>query len=141
MGTPAFMKKTYRKPSYQKQVEGILGRYRLVKQMMESGLYRDFPSLTPVYEERIGHGKSEYQSTTEEYGINRAEDSQLIRLVESGLALLTPSQRRIITERYLADPETTDYLVYYALKMSRRNYYRLKRRAIRTLAIVFGCVN
>lgn len=129
----------YKKPLYQKKVEAVLKRYRIVKKLMDTGLYDlcSFPPLTPSYGERVGKGYSQYDST-QKYGIQRAEDTLLVKAVETALAVLSEDERRIIQERYLSDYQPTDIMVINILKMSERNYYRIKRSAMKTLAFALA---
>ncbi|OAB48479.1 ArpU family phage packaging/lysis transcriptional regulator [Paenibacillus antarcticus] len=54
--------------------------------------------------------------------------------VTLAVSWLKHPQQRIITERYMTDPEVSDLNVWLNLNLSERTYYRLKKEAMSELA-------
>lgn len=134
----------YRKPSYRRKVERILSQYPLLKAAIEiEEKYEDigagyYPSCISSYEERASGGKREYQSTTEKYGINRANKYIQIKRIERALMSLKLDERLLIEKRFLEETKNTDINVYSQFGWSERQYYRIKDQAMLKLAIALG---
>ncbi|OYD06111.1 hypothetical protein CHM34_18085 [Paludifilum halophilum] len=135
---------TYRKPTYRKEVERILKEYPVLKVAVETeqeaekagaGLY---PSCTSSYEERVSGGYSEYQSSTERYGIRRASKQLKLRRIDQALLALDIDERLLVEERYFDQANPSDAIVYDCLGWSKRNYYRVKSRAFKKLAFALN---
>lgn len=133
-----------RKPSYRRRVERILKNYPIIKaavelqQQEEAAGYGDFPACIASYEERVSAGYSEYNSSTERYGIWRATKYLELQRIEMALMVLDFDERFLIEERYFDRSGPSDSVVYDRLGWSKRHYYRVKARAIKKLAVVLG---
>jgi ArpU family phage transcriptional regulator len=127
---PATTKK-WSKPQYQKEVEMILRQYPLLKQITQE---IDYPSCVPVYEERTSTAYSEFVSTTEKYGVRRADNRLLVERIERGLSLLSSTQRTIIEACYFRPsfPGVIEFAQRHGL--SRAGYHRLKKEALQVIA-------
>lgn len=120
---------------YRKQVEDILKKYPLYKQALKFRLY---PSVTMDYSiERVEGGEQEYQSSTEKYGIIRAEYSRLVEQVELMLSLLSDEERILIEQTYFLTNRLPIDIVYERLNMSRRSYFRIKQQALDKIVALF----
>jgi ArpU family phage transcriptional regulator len=118
--------------SYRKQVEDVLRKYPLYKQALR---FRLFPSLTMDYSvERVDGGESEYQSSTEKYGIIRIEYRELVEQVEMVLSLLSDDERNLIKETYFKIDSPPIDIIYERLCISRRSYFRIKQQALIKIA-------
>jgi ArpU family phage transcriptional regulator len=127
---PATTKK-WSKPAYWKETEEVLRQYPLLKQITQ-GI--DYPSCVPSYEERTSPVYSEFVSTTEKYGVQRADNRLLVERIERGLSLLSEEQRTIIEACYFDRdfPGVIEFAQRHGL--SRAGYHRLKKEAIQTIA-------
>ncbi|MBN2910788.1 DUF1492 domain-containing protein [Polycladomyces sp. WAk] len=138
----------YKKPSYRRQVERLLREYPVLKAAIENerqlereGLGNLFPSCTPLYEESVSRGHSEYhQSTTELYAIIRATKMVRLQQIERALLVLNLDERYIIEKRYMDQSPADDMIVCDKLGWSKRTYYRIKRRALDKLAIALNLI-
>lgn len=136
--------KRYRKPSYRRRVERLLSQYPILKAAIEIEQHYEemgagyYPSCTSSYEERMSGGKSEYQSTTEKYGIQRAYKHLQIERIDRALMSLKLDERLLIEKRYLEEIKTTDINVYTQFGWSERQYYRIKDQAMLKLAMVLN---
>lgn len=138
------------RPTYIKEVEKLLSEYVVIKESWEldqrleaEGLGRMFPSLTPAYEDSV-RGYSEYRDSTERYGILRAMRSKKeakIRMVEESLNLLDPAERELIERKYLHAVQPPDEFVARQMRYSRSTYFRIKRSALRKLALAWNLVD
>jgi hypothetical protein len=128
--TPRTTKK-WTKPKYIKEVEISLYQYPLIKKISQEA---DFPSCTPMYDERTSPVFSEYSSTTEKYGVRRADNRLLVERIERGLNLLSPTQRTIIEACYFRPsfPGVIEFAQRHGL--SRAGYHRLKKEALQIIA-------
>jgi ArpU family phage transcriptional regulator len=137
----------YKKPSYRRKVESILREYPVLKASIENerqlereGLGNLFPSCTPLYDELVSRGFSEYQSTTERYAIIRATKIVRLQQIERALAVLNLDERFLIEKRYLDQSPADDMIVCDELGWSKRTYYRIKRRALDKLAMALNFI-
>jgi ArpU family phage transcriptional regulator len=128
--TPRTTKK-WTKPKYIKEVEMLLYQYPLIKKISQEA---DYPSCVPVYEERTSPAYSEFSSTTEKYGLKRADNRLLIERIERGLSLLSSTQRTIIEACYFDRdfPGVIEFAQRHGL--SRAGYHRLKKEALQIIA-------
>ncbi|MCH5586296.1 hypothetical protein MK805_15240 [Shimazuella sp. AN120528] len=124
----------YRKPAYKKIVERMLREYPILKKSIVEYESYHYPSCITVYEERIGRSYNEYLSSTEQYGIRRADKQMKVRSVEQALKVLSIEERKLIEERYFDLNTPSDGMIYERLGWSKRNYYRIKKGALYTLA-------
>ncbi|SMO54648.1 ArpU family phage packaging/lysis transcriptional regulator [Melghirimyces algeriensis] len=140
MGTALKEKTKYKKPTYRKEVERVLKEYPILKVAVETEQEAEkvYPSCTLSYEERVNGGYSEYQSSTEKFGIRRANKCLKVKRIEKALTVLDLDERFIIDERYLKLNWVTDIQVYTQLGWSERNYYRIKERALWKLAVALN---
>jgi hypothetical protein len=119
---------------YRKQVEDILRKYPLYKQALKFRLY---PSVTMDYSvERVEGGEKEYASSTEKYGVIRADYSQLVEQVEATMELLTEEEKRVIELAYFNSVS----FVWEVIGWSRANYYNKRNSALEKMAIAFDLV-
>lgn len=117
---------------YRKQVEDVLRKYPLYKQALRFRLY---PSVTMDYEtERVDGGEKEYASSTEKYGIIRAEYRQLVEQVDEMLEVLSDKEKKLIEQTYFKEKP----LVWELLNLSRANYYIKRNEVLEKLAIMFN---
>ncbi|MBN2909140.1 DUF1492 domain-containing protein [Polycladomyces sp. WAk] len=137
----------YKKPSYRRQVEHLLREYPVLKAAIENerqlereGLGNLFPTCTPMYEESVSRGHSEYQSTTERYAIIRATKMVRLQQIERALLVLNLDERYLIEKRYMDQSPADDMIVCDELGWSKRTYYRIKRRALDKLAIALNLI-
>jgi hypothetical protein len=115
---------------YRKQVEDILRKYPLYKQALKFRLY---PSVTMDYEtERVDGGEKEYASSTEKYGIIRAEYSRLVEQVDEMLEVLSDQEIELIARSYFKE----EAFVWEVLGLSRASYYIKRNDVLDKLAIV-----
>lgn len=123
----------YKKPQWRKQIEDMLRKYPRYKRSVQMNLVELFPSLTTSYSERVSGGQSEFVSSTEKYGIKRAEQLRVIELVELSLEFLTPDEREVIEESYFTAKLPVD-IISFRLGWSKRKYMYLKQSALEKLA-------
>lgn len=129
--------KKYKKPDYWRQVERLLRDYPILKLAIEED---QIPSCTPIYEEKTSPEYSEYNSVTEKYAIRMAEKRIKVNKIEKALKVLTSDERKIIEMRYFSMNQPTDYTVCIELNWSKRTYYRVKKDAIRKLALFLNII-
>jgi ArpU family phage transcriptional regulator len=139
MGTRATERK-YWSPSYKKIVECILREYPILKESIVEYERDHYPSCTTVYEERIGRTYSEYISSTEQFGIRKADKELKVRRTEQALKILSEKEKRLIEVRYFDQNDPIDYAVCQQLGWSRSDYYRVKKRAIQKLALAMNII-
>jgi len=137
----------YKKPPYRRKVERILREYPVLKAAIENerqlereGLGNLFPSCTPIYEESVSRGYSEYQSITERYAIIRADNSIRLQQIERALSVLDLDERFLIEKRYIDPSPADDRFVCDELGWSLRTYYRIKKRALYKLAMALNFI-
>ncbi|TCW35315.1 RinA family phage transcriptional activator [Laceyella sacchari] len=135
--------KRWTKPQYRKEVEKWLRDYPYLKESIEDREMIDlFPSCVPVYgEENFGGGGgfSSSTSSTERYGIKRAErwEKQLwVRRIEKALDALDPDERGVIEKTYFDG--LPQVIVCSQLKISEATCRRIKARAINKLALILN---
>jgi hypothetical protein len=128
-----------------REIENMLRRYPLYKKAIEDGsLQRSmanyFPSCTSAYQERVNE-YSKWKSSTERYGIKRAEKYVLVKQVEMGLGVLTQEERKII-EVYYFQPDKWPGVVEFCdqYRLSEATYHRVKREALWKMAIVWNLI-
>ncbi len=115
---------------YRKQVEDILRKYPLYKQALKFRLY---PSVTMDYSvERVEGGEQEYQSSTEKYGVIRAEYSRLVEQVDWMMEVLTDKEKQLVEKSFFKE----EAFVWEVLNLSRAGYYIKRNDVLDKLAIV-----
>jgi hypothetical protein len=83
--------KVWKKPLYRKIVEKSLRDYPMMKEAIQDREMTDLlPSCVPVYGEEMITGNSPFSSTTELYGIKRAERHSWERRLWVGPKTLSP---------------------------------------------------
>jgi ArpU family phage transcriptional regulator len=132
--------KGYRKPTYKKLVERILREYPILKKSIDEVEPYLYPSCTTIYEERIGHAYREYTSSTEKYGIRKAEKKIQVAQIEKALEVLSSDELKLVEARYFYINVLSDSLVYDRLGWSKRNYYRIKSQAICKIALALNLI-
>lgn len=118
-------------------VEQMLEKYRIYK--LQVSLNRQ-PTITADY----SFMPRSYTGTTSDSTANAAiansdyesERIQFLNRVHNAINRLTPRERAIIVQVYLADEPKYDYEVYNELNMSERQYYRVKN----TILIKMGYI-
>lgn len=127
--------RNWRKPEYRKKVEKILSDYVPMKKSLQG--WELFPSCVPIYGEEEITSSSRW-SSTERYGIKRAERKRTVQQIEKALNILSQEEREAIERTYF------DYLttvqVCMELKMSERTYRRIKSRALEKIAMVLNLI-
>lgn len=123
----------YKKPKWRKQIEDMLRKYPRYKRSVQLNLVELFPSLTTSYSERVSGGQSEFISSTEKFGVKRAEQLRVVELVELSLEFLTPDEREVIEESYFTGKLPVG-IICDRLGWSKRKYMYLKQSAIEKIA-------
>lgn len=129
-----------RKPDYRKEVEIMLRSYHWLKKMVEEMNKNLLPSCTSS---SVGDGIGEYSefvSSTEKYGILRADNyyrANLIRINES-LRQLNYKERLVLQETYMNEDKKSVLEVCFMLGLKERSYYRIKREAIEKMAYMMN---
>lgn len=156
------------KKNYRPLIVRLLREYPQLKAALETerilaekgiGLEDLFPSCTskygfeevvrPMTPEEYTREKERWASSTERYGVIRAELREAARkraeikwtkveLIERALEALNEEERLLITLRYIKQPELSDTQVMIRLGFSRSFYYEVKDRAIRKIATVLN---
>lgn len=124
-----------KKPDYRREVEAMLRSYAWMQQLVEEVNQYEIPSCTASYSDGI-RGYSEFVSSTEKYGIKRANNyyrSNLVSLREA-MRKLNFKERMVLQETYLHEEKQPVLDVCDRLGMKERSYYRIKREAIEKLA-------
>lgn len=120
-------------------VERVLEKYRIYK--LQVSLDR-LPTITADYS-FIPRG---YTGTTSDSTADAAianidyerERIQFLNRIHDAVNRLTPRERAIIIQVYLADEPMYDYEVYTELNMSERQYYRIKFQTFIKLAYLLS---
>lgn len=135
----------WKKPVYRKLVEKMLRDYPAMKEAIQDREMIDLlPSCVPVYgEEMISSGNSPFASSTERYGIKRAERRSWerylwVQKIEKAMILLDGDERMVIEKTYFDG--LCAVMVCYQLNMSERSYRRIKSRAIEKIALVLNLI-
>jgi ArpU family phage transcriptional regulator len=130
--------------NYKKVIEKLLLRYPLYKKSLqdeEKGVISLLPSLTPPYgQERVKGGKSDYISTSEKFGVKRAERRLAVEQVESCLEMLDEEERKLIEEAYFYYPNLQMEAIYSHLNCSKSKYYRTRDKAFYKMAIMLNLI-
>ncbi|MBS7531298.1 hypothetical protein IC619_012425 [Hazenella sp. IB182353] len=128
-----------------KQLEKMLYEYTLFQtsldneaELEKAGLSNHYPSMTASYEEKVSRSYSEYQSSTEKYGIKNASKKLRVHQMERALAVLVEDEKMIIHHKYLQPERISDSLVYDQLGISRSTFYRHKKTAFEKLAVALN---
>jgi ArpU family phage transcriptional regulator len=128
-----------------KCLEKMLYEYPLLKISLENereleqeGLSNLYPSMTSSYEHRTSKGYSEYQSSTEKYALLRAAKQMKLRQVERALEVLNMEEKAIIEEKYFNPMRHFDSYIYDKLGFSKSTYQRLKKSALKKLAVALN---
>lgn len=132
-----------KKPPYKRQVEELLRSYPTYRHWMNEKLKYEFPSGITSYEEGHG-GRSEYQSSTERYGIKRAEiynRTKEVQQVDSALRILNRDEKKIIEAYYFLSDEWPGVEVFIEKEkmcMGKTTYHKVKKGALEKLAFILG---
>lgn len=108
--------------------------------MKQSIVLDDYPSCTPVYEERVGQVYSEFHSSTEKYALRKTEKQLQVQRIDNALQVLSEKERKLIEARYFDPNEPVDGWIYDQLGWSQASYYRVKRQAIYKLALALNMI-
>jgi ArpU family phage transcriptional regulator len=123
-------------------IEKMLRQYPLFKKSLEEerkGVFLLFLSLTPRYRiEQVQGGK--IGSTTERYGIKRADKRLLVEQVDSCLEVLNDEERRLVEEAYFCSVRPPMDIIYDKLGVSRPTYYRIRDRAFQKIAMLLNLI-
>jgi RinA family phage transcriptional activator len=144
MGAAQKQPPTWKKPQYRKEVEKWLRDYPYLKESIEDREMIDlFPSCVPVYGEENFGGGGGFSSSTERYGIKRAErhswEKQLwVQRIERALATLDEDERAVIEKSYFDGLPAI--VVCRHLRMSEATCRRIKARAIEKVALVLNLI-
>ena len=98
------------------------------------------PSVTMNYEPREYDGPNTVSNDTEKTAIRNVELQSILRRVYGSLTILDNDERNIIERYYLGSVRVPDMLLFHELHMSRRNYYRVKKRALLKIAHAMNVV-
>lgn len=137
-------KANWKKPQYRKQVEKYLRDYPLLKEAVQDREMIDlFPSCVPIYGVEGGGGGGFGSSSTERYGIKRAErhswEKHLwVQRIEKALATLDEDEIEVIQKTYFDG--LCVVMVCHHLKISSATYRRIKSRAIDKIATVLNLI-
>lgn len=134
--------KKWRKPAYWRVVESKLKRYpQLKKAVKDRDMIDLFPPCTPVYEEKVSAAYSEYQSSTEKYGIKRASKRLEVERMENALCELSDLQKAMIEAVYFSPNEFPGVAIFCEQHgISKRKYHLMKKEAIDKIAEVLNLV-
>ena len=121
-----------------KAVERVLEKYRIYK--LQVSLDR-LPTITADY----SFMPRSYTGTTSDSTADAAianidyerERIQFLNRIHDAVNRLTPRERSIIIQVYLADEPKYDYEVYNELNISERQYYRIKLVLLIKLSFIF----
>lgn len=163
------------KKKYYPLIVRLLREYPQLKAALETdrllaengiGLEELFPSCTPRYgfeevvrpmtPEEYMREKDRWASSTERYGVIRAELREAakrraeikrmkVELIERALENLNAEERKLIEMRYMRQPEMSDTQVMMemakmGMPMGRSLYFEVKDRAIRKIATVLNFI-
>lgn len=106
--------------------------------MRDTDSIRRETAMTPNYAVRDYSSNAQTGKPVEDAAIANVEaDSKRQHwiLLQRALMVLRPEERRLIELRYLGEDTLYDYQVYNQMGVSDRTYKRLKKRAIKRLAI------
>ena len=120
-------------------VERVLEKYRIYK--LQVSLDR-LPTITADY----SFMPRSYTGTTSDSTADAAianidyerERIQFLNRIHTAVNRLTPRERAIIIQVYLADELKYDYEVYNELNISERQYYRIKLQTLIKLAYILS---
>jgi ArpU family phage transcriptional regulator len=126
--------------TYKKIVERILREYPILMKSIAEYELLHYPPCTTVYEERIGRSYSEYISSTEQFGVQKADKQLQVHRTEQALKILSAKEKKLIEARYFDQNDPIDYAVCHQLRWSRSDYYRVKKRAIQKLALAMNII-
>jgi len=117
---------------------------KLEKELKTAALYKRIgfirrdPALTPSYAVKENTGIREVGKQVESIAIHNVDGEERAKRTYERVALaisrLRHTQREIITQRYMTEPEPLDINVWIELNLSERTYYRLKLEAMSELA-------
>lgn len=126
-----------KKPPHIRELESKLLEYPVLRGKLEVAKY-DFPSCVASYKERVQGGPMEYTSSTERFGVKRAEHLEKvmkeIAKIEVALEYLSDKEKTLIKEKYFDVEQPPDEIVFWRLGWSKRHYYRVKQYALEKLA-------
>jgi RNA polymerase sigma factor (sigma-70 family) len=125
----------WRKPEYRKKVEELLSEYIPLKKSLQG--WELFPSCVPIYGEE-GVMSSANGSSTESYGLKRAERRKKIDQIEKALSVLNEDEKEVIRKTYFE--ELSVVMVCEELSISPAKYRRIKAKAIDKIAIVLNLI-
>jgi RNA polymerase sigma factor (sigma-70 family) len=127
-----------KKPSYEREVENLLREYPLMQSAIQD-VDQLLPSCVPSYQTGA-KGYSQYQSTTEKYGILRAVRSKknIVRQIEKALAQLTEEELQVIELKYFDRLPVAR--ICYLLHTSEATYKRRRNNALKKIAKVMNLI-
>jgi ArpU family phage transcriptional regulator len=124
--------------NYKRKVERILYSYPALLAAIECDEVNLFPSVTANYGE--GGGAGSITSTTEKYGIMRAEKKLKVDAIARGLAALTYTERDLIQQKYFNPAQPKDAEVCEQINVGSTTYYKFKEQALHKMAIALNII-
>lgn len=132
---------------YIRRAERALYSYHALIAAMENeielereGFGNLYPSMTAHYGGTGGGRSSEVSKPTERFGILRAEKSVQIRQIQRALGCLVEVERQLVDMKYFNPRLPRDPDVYKELGLGATAYYRVKRQAMRKIAIALNII-
>lgn len=102
------------------------------------------PTITPKYTLEMPAFTNEVNSKVESAAIKNLEyyieAEKFFNRFNRGLYKLSRKERQLIFMAYLAESPFRDYEIYRELNVSERTFYRIKPKALYTLAFALGVV-
>lgn len=97
-----------------------------------------FPSITAHYGE--GGGSGGVNSTTEKFGVMRADKKTKVEAIQRGLEALTYTERDLIHEKYFNPAQPKDAEVCHKIGVGTTTYYKFKEQALHKMAIALNII-
>lgn len=99
------------------------------------------PKVTPTYSLTPPSNTNQFHSSTEnviEFVDREREKEQYMTLIWKGVNRLSAESRKLIIEKYMGRDELYDFEVYNRMGISKPNFDRRKREALKGLACSLG---
>lgn len=127
-----------------KYLEQFLYEYPALKISIENelewekeGLSYHFPSLSSLWKEETSN-QLPVSVSIEKYRMLRTAKRMKLRQMERALELLGTEEKVIIEEKYFNPVKLVDFVVYERLGLSKSTYHRIKKTALKKLAVALN---
>lgn len=118
-----------------KEVDKVFRQYRTYMLTVPE---ESMPNITTKFTDEMPSYSNFKRSAVEESAIKNVEFHDFMKWFMNGLTKLSNIERQIIVLSYLQIEPMYDYMVYSKLNISESKYYRIRKRAIMTLAVALG---